>query len=185
MHTLTCFFYDKCWFFVVFFSRLDSVGQLLSAHETHITSANCSHNSAPPTIWSDGFLLTTTSSCCCNVRSSSSKSSSTCCRNTRCGCITRCCNTLYRANITPVQAVIFWRRLPTAAAVLIPGSTSTHTMLNVDATFGQKMSPVWAYFTNLHRRFRPRDEPGQERYAACVAETARSVVCTPTTAPRP
>jgi len=31
----------NCWFFVVFrcfFSRLDFVGQLLSAHETHITS---------------------------------------------------------------------------------------------------------------------------------------------------
>ena len=26
--------------------------------------------------------------------------------------------------------------------------------------------------------------PGQERHAACVAETARSVACTPTTEPR-
>ena len=61
----------------------------------------------------------------------------------------------------------------TAAAVLIPGSTSTHMKkVNVAAIFGQKMSPVWAYFTKLHRRFRPRDEPGQERHAACVAETA-------------
>ena len=34
------------------------------------------------------------------------------------------------------------------------------------------MSPVWAYFRKLHRRFRPRDESGQERHAACVAETA-------------
>ena len=72
----------------------------------------------------------------------------------------------------------------TAAAVLIPGSTSTHMKVNVAATFGQKMSPVWAYFTKLHPRFRPREEPGQERHAACVAETARSVVCTPTTVPR-
>ena len=70
------------------------------------------------------------------------------------------------------------------AAVLIPGSTSTHMKVNVDATFDWKMSLVWAYFTKLHRRFRPRDEPGQERHAACVAETARSVVCTPTTVPR-
>ena len=56
-------------------------------------------------------------------------SRSTCRCNTRCCCKTRCCTTLYIANITPVQAVIFWRRLPTltgAAAVLIPGSTSTH-----------------------------------------------------------
>ena len=72
----------------------------------------------------------------------------------------------------------------TAAAALIPGSTSTHTKVNVAATLGQKMSSVSAYFTKLHRRFRPRDEPGQERHAACVAETARSVVCTPTTVPR-
>ena len=72
----------------------------------------------------------------------------------------------------------------TAAAALIPGSASTHMEVNVAATFGQKMSPVWAYFTKLHRRFRPRGEPGQERHAACVAETARSVVCTPSTVPR-
>ena len=49
----------------------------------------------------------------------------------------------------------------TSAAVLIPGSTSTHMKVKVAASFGQKMSPVWAYFTKLHRRFRPRDEPGQ------------------------
>ena len=61
----------------------------------------------------------------------------------------------------------------TAAAVLIPGSTSTHMKVNVVATFGQKISPIWAYFTKLHRRFRRRDEPGQERHAACVDETAR------------
>ena len=71
----------------------------------------------------------------------------------------------------------------TAAAVLIPRSTSTHVQVNVAATLGQKMSPVGAYFTKLHRRFRPRDQPGQERHASCVAETARSVVCTPTTVP--
>ena len=72
----------------------------------------------------------------------------------------------------------------TAAAVPIPGSTSTHMKVNVAATFVQKMSPVWAYFTKRHRRFRPRGEPGQERHAACVVETARDVVCTPTTVPR-
>ena len=38
----------------------------------------------------------------------------------------------------------------TAAAVLIPGSTLTHMKVNVAATFGQKMSPVWACFTKLH-----------------------------------
>ena len=45
-----------------------------------------------------------------------------------------------------------------AAAVLIPGSTATHMKVNVAGTFGQKMCPVWAYFTKLHRRFRPQDE---------------------------
>ena len=72
----------------------------------------------------------------------------------------------------------------TAAAVLIPGSTSTHMKVNVAATFGHKMSPVWAYFTKLHGRSRPRDEPGQSHHAACVAETARRVVCAPTTVRR-
>ena len=118
---------------------------------------------------SDGFLWTTTPFCCCNARSSSSNSSRTSCCNTRCRCCcnTRCCNTFYRAKITPaVQAVIFWRRLPTlqqqqsspacdstcltlpiglwstvAAAVIIPGSTSTHMKVNVAATFGQKIFP--------------------------------------------
>ena len=71
-----------------------------------------------------------------------------------------------------------------ASAALIPGSTSTHIKVNVAATFGQKMSSVWAYFTKLHRRFRPRDEPGQERHAACVTETASGIVCSSTTVPR-
>ena len=37
-----------------------------------ITSTHYSHNCAPPTTRSDGFLWTTTSSCCCNARSTSS-----------------------------------------------------------------------------------------------------------------
>ena len=52
----------------------------------HITSTYYSHNPAPPTTRSDGFLWATTSSCCCNARSSSRNSSSTCCYNTRCCC---------------------------------------------------------------------------------------------------
>ena len=94
--------------FSLFGPRLDSVGQLLSAHETYITSAHYSYNSAPPTTRSDGFLWTTTSSCCCNARSSSSSNSSNSNSNSSSTC---CCNTLYRANITPVQAVFFWPRL--------------------------------------------------------------------------
>ena len=72
----------------------------------------------------------------------------------------------------------------TAASVLIPGSTSTSMKVNVAATFGEKMSPVWAYLSKLPRRLRPRDEPRQERLAAFVVESARSVVCTSTTVPR-
>ena len=53
--------------------------------------------------------------------------------------------------------------------------------VNAAATYGQNMSPVWVYFTKLYRRFRQRDEPGQERHASCVAETARSAFRTPTT----
>ena len=122
------------------------MGQVLSAHESHlVTSINYSHNSAPPTTRSDGFLWTTTSSFYCNARSSSGKSSSTFCGNTRC----RCCNTLYRAKIAPVQAVIFWRRLPTLQQQ--QSSSPVHMNVNLAATFGQKMSLVWAYFTKLHR----------------------------------
>ena len=69
----------------------------------------------------------------------------------------------------------------TTAAVLIPGLTSIHMKVNVAAYFSQKMSPGWTHLTKLHRRFCPRGEPGRERHPACVAETARSVVCTPTT----
>ena len=71
----------------------------------------------------------------------------------------------------------------TAAAVLIPGSSSTHMKVN-EAVTCQSMSPISAEFTKLHRRFGPRDEPGQKRHAACVAERAWIVVCTPTTVPR-
>ena len=35
-----------------------------------------------------------------------------------------------------------------SVAVLIPGSTTTHTKVNVAAAFGRKMSPAWAYFTS-------------------------------------
>ena len=103
--------------------------------------------------------------------------------NTRCGCNTRCCNTFYRAKITPLQGVgFFWAAShDTAPADLISGSTLTYMKVNIAASFGDKMSPVWAYFTRLHRPFRPREDSGQERHAACVAKIAKSVVCTPIT----
>ena len=183
------FFNVDCCFFVIF-SRLDSVGQLLSANETH--------NSAPPTTQSDGFLVTTTSSCCSNARNSSKNSSS------MYVLLQHPVLLLYTLLQHPVLLLYTLLQHPlsnndnastsrnilaavshvTAAAVPIPGSASTHMKMNVAATFGQKISPVWACFMKLHRRFRPRDEPGQERHPACVAEMARSVVCTPTTVPR-
>ena len=147
----------------------------------HITSTHYSHNLAPPTTQSDNFLWITTTSFCCNARSSRSNSSTCCritrcCRNTRCCCNTRCCNNFYRSNITPVQAVPCWRQVPTLQQQQSPSSSTwTNMKVNVAATLGQKISSVWAYFTKLHRWFRRWEEPGQERHAACVAETARSV----------
>ena len=72
-----------------------------------------------------------------------------------------------------------------SVAVFIPGSTTTHTKVNVAAAFGQKMSPAWAYFT----KFSPAvPTAGRTRArtsnAPWVAKTAWSVLCTPTTAPR-
>ena len=99
----------------------------------HISSTHYSHNPAPPTTQSHGFLWTTTSSCCFNARSSSSNSSSTCCRNTRCCCNTRCCNTLYPANkCKTVKAVILWRRVPTYSC------SSPHPGLDIDNIEGKR-----------------------------------------------
>lgn len=36
-------------------SRLDCVGHLPWAHDTHTTSTHYSHDSAPPNTWSDGY----------------------------------------------------------------------------------------------------------------------------------
>ena len=78
------------------FSRLDSVGQLLSAQETHnqhpLLTQSCSTYDSVRWLPVDHLLVLLNTRCCCN---------------------SRCCSTLYRANITPVQVVIFWRRLPT------------------------------------------------------------------------
>ena len=71
-----------------------------------------------------------------------------------------------------------------AAAVLIPGSTSNTHEGERRCNFRSEYVPCLGLLMNLHRRFRSPDEPGQERHAACVAETASSVVCKPTTVPR-
>ena len=93
--TLTLILNFNCWFSLFFpvWIPWDSCFRPMR----DIASTHYSHNPAPPTTRSDGFLRATTSSCWCN---------------TRCCCNTRCYNTL-RAKITPAQAVIFWRRLPT------------------------------------------------------------------------
>ena len=70
----------------------------------------------------------------------------------------------------------YWRWVPTLQQQQsCSDSTSTHMKVNVAATLSQKMSSVSAYFTKLRRWFRPREEPGQERHAACVPETAGNV----------
>ena len=171
----------------MFFSRLDSVGQLLSAHETHVTSTHYSHNSAPPTSRSDGFLWTTTSSCCCEARSSSSNSSSTyvLLQHPVLLQYTLLQHPLSSKDNTSTSSdILAAASQAKAAAVPIPGSTSTHMKVDVAANFGLKMSPSRPTSRSCTRRSRPRDEPGQERHAACVAEMARSVVCTPITVPR-
>ena len=138
--------------------------QLLSPHETHVTSTHCSYNLVPPTTRLDGFVWTITSSCCCNARS------------------TRFCNTVCRANITPVQAVIFCRRRPRY------NSRSAHPRFEIETHEGER-----------HCNFRSEDVPclgllrevtpgvpsaGRTRARTSCRlrrQTALSVVCTPTT----
>ena len=48
-----------------------------------------------------------------------------------------------------MQAIFCGAYHTSAEVVIIPGSTATHSKMNVDAKFGQKMSPVWAYFTKF------------------------------------
>ena len=114
-----CFFYVNCWFFVVF-PRLDSVGQLLSAHETHnqypLLTQFGSTNDSVGWLPADHHLLVLLQ----RPQQHQQKQQHVllqhrcpCCCYTGCCCNTRRCNTRYRANITPVQAAIFWRRLPT------------------------------------------------------------------------
>ena len=67
------------------------------------------------------------------------------------------------------------------ASVLTPVSTTTHTKVNVAATSGQKMSPVWANFTKFQPAVPSGLSQARTSNAACVAQTARSVHCTPTT----
>ena len=107
-------------------------------------------------------MWTTTPSWCCNARSSSDNNSSTYVHVLLQHPVLQQYTLLLqnplssKDNAGTSSNILAAASHATAAAVLIPVSTSTHMKVNVAATFGQKMSPVWAYFTRLH-------EPGQER----------------------
>ena len=102
-----------------------------------------------------------------------------------CCCNTGCCNTpsCYRSVIQRSKHNVSDRLAGAShatAAVLTPGSTTTRMKVNVAATFGQNMSPVWANIRTFIRRS-VRTEPGKNVNPACIAKTARTVLCTPTT----
>ena len=56
----------------------------------------------------------------------------------------------------------------TAPAVLIPGSTSTHLKVNVAATFGQRISPVWAYLIDVVAPAFPSARRTRARTSCCL-----------------
>ena len=169
----------------MFFSRLDSVGQLHSAHETHnrypLLTQFCSTNDSVVWLHVGHHLLVLLQ----RLQQQQQLQQHVPLQHAVLLQYTLLQYPLRsKYNVSTSSDILAAASHATAAAVLIPGSSSTHMKVNVAATFGQTMSPVWVYFTKLHRWFRPWDEPWQERRAACVAETARSVVCTPTTLPR-
>ena len=140
-----CFFYVNCWFFVVF-PRPDSVGQLLSAHETHnqypLLTQFGSTNDSVGWLPADHHLLVLLQ----RPQQHQQKQQHVllqhrcpCCCYTGCCCNTRRCNTRYRANITPVQAVIFWPRLATLQQQQSSSPVRHRYTRNLVATFGQKM----------------------------------------------
>ena len=170
--------------FSFFFFLLDSVDQLLLARTTPLpTTINTICTTNGPVRWLPSqmvdhhlllllLLLLLRLVLCCDARSSST-SSSACCCNHAC----------YRSVIGRRQRQR--QRSFGGVSSSIPGSTTTHTKVNVAAAFGQKMSPAWAYFT----KFSPAvPTAGRTRArtsnAPWVAKTAWSVLCTPTTAPR-
>ena len=175
MHTctLTCFFNVNCWFLVVF-SRLDSVGQLFSAYETYNQypplTQSCSTNHSVGWLHVGHHLLVLLQ----RPQQQQQQQQHVLLQHPALLQYTLLQLALSRKNnASTTSDILAAGSHATAARVLIPGSTSTHMKVNVGASFGQKISPIWAYFTKLHRRFRRRDEPGQERHAACVDETAR------------
>ena len=145
------------------------MGQLRWAHATHITNTHYSRNSAPPSTRSDGFLWITISSCCC---------------------ITRYYNTLDRAKMALVQAVILTLveevaagSHATAAAVLIPGPTPAH--LKHCCNFRSQDAPWLDHLRGVAPAV-PSAERTRARTSCCLRrrDGKECVVCTPTTVPR-
>ena len=159
--------------FSLFLSRLDSVGQLLLAHETHnqypLLTQSCSTNDSVGWLPVGHHLLVLLQ----RPQQHQQQQEHVLLQHPMLLQHTLLHHPLSsKGNASTSSDILAAGSHATAARVLIPGSTSTHMKVNVGATFGQKISPIWAYFTKLHRRFRRRDEPGQERHAACVDETA-------------
>ena len=61
------------------------------------------------------------------------------------------------------------------AAALVPGSTTTHTNVKLTATFGQKMSPVWAYFMRFWLAV--LSEPNQGKNLKCCLRRGGGKEC--------
>ena len=142
VHTLTYFFNVSCWFFVVF-CRRDSVGQLLSAHEAHnqysLLIQSCFTSDSAGWLPDHHLLVLLL-----QHRQQQQHM-----------LMQHHLSSKYDASIS--SDILTAASNAPATAVLIPGSTSTQ--VNVAATFGQKISPIWVYSTKLHWRFRPRDDP--------------------------
>ena len=131
-------------FVFLFFGLLDSVGQLIPAHEVHLLPTHTIMlNQRPGPM---AFVPTGGTHYVLLISDAETPAAA--------AAATRCCNTCYRllSEESEDSAVIYWRGLPmlhTAAAALIPGSTTIHTKVNVAATFRQEVSPVWACLPKL------------------------------------
>ena len=146
-YALTCFFFI---FFFVFFPLLDSVAPPMSR-----THAIYPHNPATTTARSDGFRQDWWTTTSFDTRSSSSRSSSICsaaATPAACFCNTgnTCCYQNCHSKGAIITPVIAWQRLPMPQRQSSFPARQRHTNVNVAATFGQNMSPVWANLTKFY-----------------------------------
>ena len=167
--------------FFLFPSRRMSCFRPTQRHKP--TRAHYPHNSAPPTALSDGFRpdwWTPTSFwcwdvfCCCDARSSSGSSAA-----------------------APVPAIdlsseeskdnasdlLAGASHTSAEVLIISGSTATHSKVNVDATFGQEMSPALAYFTKFSREV-PSGLNQGNNVKCCLVRSRRRHGVSPIHSPR-